>query len=202
MKALLRFITTCFTLVILAAAIWLGTVLWFVNQIPSVPNTDKQETDAIVVLTGGTGRVEYGIKLLKEGRSKKLFISGVSSGVRLQDLIPNYEYNQLPGSVVLGYEAADTKGNARETADWVKKEKIKTLRMVTANYHIPRGQLELSRMLPGVTIIPDPVFPGNFKREGWWRYPGTTRLIVSEYHKYIASSIQHMLGMNGDGKKS
>jgi len=62
-----------------------------------------------------------------------------------------------------------------------------SLRLVTANYHMRRSLLEFSALMPDFTIIPEPVLPGNFQREQWWRHPASRALVLSEYHKYIAT---------------
>ena len=89
--------------------------------------------------------------------------------------------------MVLGYSAGDTAGNARETAEWMAKEGFASLRLVTANYHMRRSLLEFRRVMPGIALIPHPVFPPNFKGEKWWRWPGTASLILSEYSKYLVA---------------
>ena len=40
--------------------------------------------------------------------------------------------------------------------------------------------------MPHVTIIAHPIVPEQVKLQDWWRYPGTAKLLVSEYIKYLA----------------
>jgi uncharacterized SAM-binding protein YcdF (DUF218 family) len=100
---------------------------------------------------------------------------------------------EMNGRITLGYNAEDTIGNAGETAAWMAENGFHSLRMVTANYHIPRGLLEFRRALPGAELIPHPVFPAQVRLEAWWRWPGTTRLVISEYNKYLAASLRGVL---------
>ena len=80
--------------------------------------------------------------------------------------------------VTLGFEAADTRGNAAEIAEWVGQEEITSIRLVTSDWHMRRAAGELERTLPaGVTIIRDAVASK----------PGFATLFV-EYHKFVASS--------------
>ena len=67
--------------------------LAFVKNIPLTPTTNVEMTDALVVLTGGTKRLETGLKLLSESRAKKLFISGVYKGVDVRRLLQIFEQN-------------------------------------------------------------------------------------------------------------
>lgn len=177
----------CAALIFIA---WLAGFVWFVQQVPREATDDTQHTDAIVVLTGGKGRIAYGLKLLSEGRASRLFISGVEDGLTLSDLaIHNY------GSavVMLGYDARNTIGNAMETAQFMRKEHLKSLRLVTASYHMPRALYEMHFQMRGVLIVPDPVFPADFDADRWWTGNASSLILLSEYHKYIAARLRHWL---------
>jgi uncharacterized SAM-binding protein YcdF (DUF218 family) len=180
------------------ALLWSAGLIWFVTLIPSGPATDTTATDAIVVLTGGSLRLDRGFELLTQGRAQKMFVSGVEDGVTLASLLRSREYHVFadhipPGGVTLGYRARSTVGNAEETAQWVAREGVRSIRLVTGNYHIPRSVYELREAMPGIAIIPDPVFPGHFANNGWWQSTGNIRLVISEYHKFVASVIVHTL---------
>ena len=47
-----------------------------------------ERTDAIVVLTGGSGRLERGFELIERGLAQRMLISGVDRTVRREELIP------------------------------------------------------------------------------------------------------------------
>jgi uncharacterized SAM-binding protein YcdF (DUF218 family) len=171
------------------ATAWLIGLLWFVTALPDSVAEPERVTDAIVVLTGGRGRVHKGLQLLAKKRADKLFISGVYRGVDVQELLR--VSRQSPGNlqccVALGYEADSTQGNARETAGWMREQGLHSLRLVTAAYHMPRSLLEFRRVLPNAEIVPHPVFPEPVKQRGWWPWPGSASLIVSEYSKYLVA---------------
>ena len=171
------------------AIAWLIGLLWFATGLPDSVAEPERVTDAIVVLTGGSGRVHQGLRLLAEKRAKKLFISGVYRGVDVQELLRVSQ--QSPGDlqccVALGYEADSTRGNARETAGWMREQGLHSLRLVTAAYHMPRSLLEFRRVLPNADIVPHPVFPEPAKQRDWWSWPGSASLIVSEYSKYLVA---------------
>jgi len=178
--------------VIVAAVAWLGGLVWFVNVLPRETDADPAATDAIVVLTGGSQRVENGLSLLAEGKAKKLFVSGVyrSTDVRALLRTSNQQPQWLTCCIELGHEADNTRGNAAETAAWMKAENFHSLRLVTASYHMPRSLLEFARAMPDATIIPNPVFASNVKQGQWWEWPGTLSLIVTEYVKYLAAVVR------------
>lgn len=174
------------------AAAWLTGLIWFAEDVPRAPAEAETATGAVVVLTGGTGRLSVGVRLLARGRARKLFISGVYRGVDVARILRlvKQQGRELECCMVLGHAADNTRGNARETADWIRKEGFTSLRLVTANYHMRRSLLEFRRAMPEVTIIPHPVFPDGFKADQWWRHPGSLRLVVSEYVKYLIALVR------------
>jgi len=187
---------------LLLMAVSVGSLVWasglyrFSQLIPQPLPDNQVATDAIVVLTGGAGRVGEGLSLLERGLAKKLFVSGVYRGVDVQELLK--VARRAPGNleccIALGYAADNTRGNARETADWMRRESISSIRIVTASYHMPRSLLEFRRALPAdVRIVPHPVFPDGFPTESWWRNVSAMRLAISEYHKYLLARLDEGL---------
>lgn len=174
---------------------WVVGLFAFANSIPRKPQRSREKTDAIVVLTGGSLRLEKGLSLLSQKMGKKLFVSGVHRGVDVQQLIDRSRRSpeMIDCCIVLGYTADHTAGNATETAAWMRKEGYKSLRLVTASYHMPRSLIEFHYAMPHIRIIPHPVFPANVKVDEWWRWPGTAVLIVSEYNKYLVAATLHGL---------
>lgn len=190
-----RRLITAATVIGIAIGVWMGGILAFVAMIPLAKSGVDTKTDAIVVLTGGSGRLNAGLTLLSAARAKKLFVSGVYRGVDVQTLldISRRDPEGLACCIVLGYAAGSTAGNADETAQWLAAEKYASVRLVTASYHMPRSLLEFRHAMPGMTIVPHPVFPPRFKRQQWWRWPGTARLILAEFHKYIGAGMVHAI---------
>ena len=174
------------------SAAWLIGLIWFAETLPRAADAPSTATDAVVVLTGGTGRLEVGIGLLARGRARKLFVSGVYRGVDVAQILRlvKKQGGELECCMVLGHAADDTRGNAAETARWMKKEGFRSLRLVTADYHMRRSRLEFGRVMPGIKIVPHPVFAQGFKADRWWRWPGTLRLVMSEYVKYLIALVR------------
>lgn len=196
-RAMLRSIRRLLGVLLLVGIAWSAGLVWFAEEIPradrtSIPTT---ATDAVVVLTGGPLRVQTGLAVLEAGQARKLLVSGVHPSVEVTELLRSAHRpaGGVECCVVLGYDADNTTGNAAETQRWMQREGYRSLRLVTANYHMPRSLLEFRRALPGVTIVAHPVFPESFKREGWWLWPGSFALVVSEYHKYLAARVRAMI---------
>jgi uncharacterized SAM-binding protein YcdF (DUF218 family) len=170
------------------ALLWLGGLFWFAQAIPDDIADAESETDAIIVLTGGSLRIETGVALLAAGKAKKLFISGVHPGSDVAAVLHGAGVTPDPKllcCIVLGHAADNTLGNAVETAAWMELEGFHSLRLVTSSYHMPRSLLEFSRAMPALRIVPHPVFADRVKQEHWWVWPGTATLIVAEYEKYL-----------------
>ncbi|MBM3571859.1 MAG: YdcF family protein [Alphaproteobacteria bacterium] len=177
------------------AIAWIGGFFWYAAGISLRPDDATPETDAIIVLTGGSRRVETGLQLLAERRAALLFVSGVNRGVERADIL-----RIMPGlpaemvdRIALGYGATDTVGNSIESAHWMRQQGLRSLRLVTANFHMRRSLLEFRHALPEAELVPHPVFPENFKGDDWWRYPGSAALIASEYCKYLAALLRQSL---------
>ncbi|MGH6879808.1 YdcF family protein [Hypericibacter sp.] len=196
-----RWVRRLVLLFLMFGLIWVIGLVAFVTRIPRGGDVDTTTTDAAVVLTGGSERLEAGLELLANGHAKKLLISGVNKDVDLATLLGSLEPAEIPKlspetiacCIALGYSAEDTRGNAVETADWMRQQKFKSIRLITAAYHMPRSMLEFHRAMPGVQVLPYPVFPRQVRQEGWWRWPGTTNLLVREYNKYLVALLRGLV---------
>ena len=177
----------------IAGLLLVAGLIWFAT--PPAVEQPTAPTDAIVVLTGGSLRLQAGIELLREGMGRKLFVSGVSHQVALEDLLraSGNAPDGISCCVVLGHEADNTLGNARETARWMRQEGFRSLRLVTSWYHMPRSLLEFDRAMPEIEIVTHPVFPEQFKHDHWWAWHGRLEPLASEYGKYLASQFRPVL---------
>jgi uncharacterized SAM-binding protein YcdF (DUF218 family) len=173
----------------LSAVAWFSGLLWFTGVVLHSEPAEEKATDAIVVLTGGSGRLDAGLTLLANGKAEKLFVSGVYRGVDVAALLrlSRRAPQELECCIALGYSADDTRGNAVETATWMTEEGYRSLRLVTANYHMPRSLLEFQRSMPSVDVVPHPVKPSNVLIERWWRSAQAARLVLTEYSKYLVA---------------
>jgi uncharacterized SAM-binding protein YcdF (DUF218 family) len=175
---------------------WIAGLVWFVQGVEQGVSDPDSVTDAVIVLTGGRLRIESGLSLLAEGRAKKLFISGVHQGIDIGAMLRQMPHapRGLECCIVLGHAADNTRGNALETAEWLRAEDFHSIRLVTANYHMQRALLEFTRALPpGIRIVPHPVFPEGAQPNNLWSLRGTARLILIEYVKYLGALVRSTL---------
>jgi uncharacterized SAM-binding protein YcdF (DUF218 family) len=140
-----------------------------------------QRTDAIVVPTGGAGRIDRGLALLRAGAAKRMLISGVAPQVRPGELAAEYKVPRrlFACCIDLGHKAVDTQSNAEETAAWVSEHGYRSVRLVTSDWHMARARLELVHALgKDVDVLADGVT--SHPRFG---------LLVAEYNKLLLRQI-------------
>lgn len=175
---------------LILAMVWFVGLLAFTSRVDqSTPAAEPPVSDGVVVLTGASNvRLEQATKLLEAGKGKRLLISGVNREATRDDVLgvtkavkPIYDC-----CVDLGFVAADTIGNARETAEWAKAKDYHSLIVVTADYHMPRSMLELRATMPDVELHPYPVVTESLNAHRWWKGPTSSRRMVVEYCKYLA----------------
>jgi uncharacterized SAM-binding protein YcdF (DUF218 family) len=164
---------------IIAVLAWSAGFVWFIQAIARTTELPPH-ADGIVAFTGGPDRVETALRLLSEGRADHLLLSGIGGGAELPELahLAGLRATPLSARVTIGRSALTTRGNALETAAWVRAAEIQSLLVVTASYHMPRAMAELSRALSNVQLYPVPVSTGR---------PTPLRLLAEEYTKFLLS---------------
>lgn len=148
---------------------------------------EPRTADGIAVLTGGVARIDEAMKLLTQQKAKRLLITGVNRTTSTEELkqLASQGDQLFSCCVDIDKEARNTIDNATETSQWVARNHYTSVIVVTSNYHMPRALAELGRVMPGVTLIPYSVVDNNVHLDRWWTFPGTTRLLISEYLKYL-----------------
>lgn len=161
----------------LAAIIWFTGFGWFTIALPGPAAAIK--TAAVIVPTGAAGRIEHGLEVLADGEAKIMLVSGVDPEVKPGEFAAQFEVpmDVMQCCVDLGYRAVDTRGNAAETAEWIKQGKVKSLRLVTTDWHMRRAAYELRRTIPADVKVVEDAVPSE----------PSLRILFLEYHKWMAS---------------
>ena len=165
--------------------IWMLGFAWFALLLPQP--APIAQTGAVVVLTGGANRIDRGLEILKSGKSKKMLISGVDRDVKPRELAAQY-----PGSakyftccIALGFQSVDTRSNALETAAWVKRKKVTSIRLVTHDWHMRRARFELDRALPNNIAVTNDAVSTH----------ASLSVLFKEYNKYWLRAVASLLGL-------
>jgi len=171
-----------FLLVILLVA--LGVLFVdFAYKTFSVREREKN-ADAIVVLTGGRGRVEEGLRLYRENKGRWLLFIGVDRTVQKGDLLKRGEGQRDETGIILEKVSRNTLENAFYARDLIVKKEITSITLITSRYHMKRATLIFRNLLPkDVAIYPHPVDSKNLKMK-WWNDSGSFRLLFTEFYKY------------------
>jgi uncharacterized SAM-binding protein YcdF (DUF218 family) len=171
-----------FLLVILLVA--LGVLFVdFAYKTFSVREREKN-ADAIVVLTGGRGRVEEGLRLYRENKGRWLLFIGVDRTVQKGDLLKRGEGERDGNGIILEKVSRNTLENAFYARDLIVKKEITSIILITSRYHMKRATLIFRNLLPkDVAIYPHPVDSKNLKMK-WWNDGGSFRLLFTEFYKY------------------
>src|SRR6202011_488199 len=112
-----------------------------------------------------------------------LFISGVNPHVDRVELmrVAGHAGDDDLSRIVIGHDADNTLGNARETAGWMQQEGYRSLRLVTSWYHMRRSLLEFARAMPDARIVAQPVFATHGEGGEYWL--DVALLTIGEYDK-------------------
>ena len=178
---------------LVVALIWFSGLLAFAARVQhSTPPRAPMPAQGVVALTGPNSgeRLSAAVGLLEDGYGRRMLVSGVDKKATREDIrnVSRAVRRLYDCCVDLGFTAADTVGNARETVAWAQAMRYRNLIIITADYHMPRAMLELNAVLrgAGITAQTYAVPTRALKARDWWRNPGAARLMVVEYCKYLA----------------
>jgi uncharacterized SAM-binding protein YcdF (DUF218 family) len=138
-------------------------------------------TDAAVVLTGGSGRIEHAVDVVRDGKAKRLLVAGADPSVTKADLT-----RRIPGSgklikccVDLGSESDDTRTNAEEAQRWLSQHRFQSVRLITSDWHMRRARYEFEKVLGSkYRLVTDGV-----------RTEPSFVTLFGEYNKYVLRRI-------------
>ena len=158
----------------------LGFVLFAFTLGKPAPK-DTAPTDAAVVLTGASGRLEHAIEAIRDHKAKRLLISGADPSVTKVDVVRRLGGDQklVKCCVDLGSESVDTRSNAEEAGRWLSKHRFHSLRLITSDWHMRRARYEFRRVLGSrYDLVPDAV-----------RTEPSFFTLFGEYNKYVLRRI-------------
>ena len=142
------------TVALLLLAYAIGFILFAFTLGKSAP-ADSAPTDAAIVLTGGPGRIEHAIDILRDGKARRLLVAGADPSVTKADLARRIKgSNELVKCCVdLGSESVDTRSNAEEAGRWLAQRHFESVRLITSDWHMRRARYEFQKGLGGKYVL-------------------------------------------------
>lgn len=180
MFTLLKGLVSCILLILLLVSV---LFVDFVYKTYSFRARDLNP-DAIVVLAGGKGRIEEGVRLYREGKGGSLLLIGVDPSVKKSDLYKDFNGVRSSEQVYLEKVSRNTLENAIFARELITKNNIRSMLLITSSYHMKRSLLIFRSILPkDIAIYPHPVV-NKTPVDAWWSHGGSLRLLFSEFYKY------------------
>jgi len=161
----------------LLALIYALGFVFFALTLGKPAGVDVAPTEAAVVLTGGSNRIEHAIDVLKSHDAKRLLVAGADPSVTKADLA-----RRIGGSrrlinccVDLGSESVDTRSNAEEASRWLAQHHFTSVRLITSDWHMRRAAYEFRKLLGDkIILVTDGV-----------RSEPSFLTLFAEYNKYV-----------------
>lgn len=164
---------------------WALGFIWFAIFLPR-PVVEPLRTDGVVALTGGGGRIPHALGVIEKGYARRLLVSGVDREVRPREFAVEYKVppRLMQCCVALGYDAVDTRTNAMETARWVRENKLRSVRLVTTDWHMRRAAFDLSDVASRDLIIIEDAVASK----------PSFKILFIEYNKFVARVLAWTIG--------
>lgn len=163
---------------------WLAGFVWFAVVLPQPHGPGK--SDGVVVLTGGGGRIGRGLETLEKGWARRMLVSGVDREVKPGEFQAEYKVPPalMACCVTLGFQSVDTRSNAREAANWIAANKLRSVRLVTTDWHMRRAATDLAALVPAEVVVIRDAVPSE----------PSLRTLFLEYNKLLARTVQRLAG--------
>ena len=147
-----------------------------------VVNEKPQSSDVIIVLSGGTDRVEQGVTLYQQGYAPKLLLSG-SSAHKMEQLALSLGVPKQ--NILLDVKSTTTFGNAYYSAKIMRAQGFQSAIVVTSDYHTHRASIIFSQFFKGwqLTVCATP-YSSSISTD-WWKYKQTSEYVITEYLKMV-----------------
>ena len=151
-----------------------------------------EHADVIVVLGGGNNDLRYwnGVRLMNEGWAPRLmldvFAKGQTFGNMDIDLARDFVHRTTPGqSTVCPIIMNSTYGEAQHVAECLRGTGVKSILVVTSEYHTRRALSILRERLPQYHIsIYAAADPYSFG-ERWWQTREWAKTTLAEWQRYL-----------------
>ena len=188
MRAISRFFLTLTIILGLGYLAIYGLLLGIGDYL--TPSDQLQKSDAIVVLSGGADRTEWGIKLFKDGWAPKILFSGAAADktgpsnaaamrtTALEEGVP-------ANAILVETKATDTYENGTLSQPILDNIGARKIIIVTSPYHQRRAYEIFKEVFKNepITILNSPSGYSAWSAESWWQKSASFDITVSELVK-------------------
>lgn len=152
------------------ALLYAGTFAVYMMAMPLPFSVPPQGIDGIAVFTGGSGRVDTAVDLMRQGFSGPVLISGVHPDVKLSNLTDVAALTRAQrAAITLDYDSRTTRENVLNTAAWAVQRRVKHVGIITSTYHALRVRVLFRLLAPDMDIVMLPVQPVDGRGEALFR---------------------------------
>lgn len=182
-------------ILLIATAAYFCGFAYFYRQSETI-SCGCADFDAVVVLTGGRGRITRGVHLWRKAPEAYLMISGVDKKFTPEAVLQQYftaqDYHRRD-QIILDYDARTTRENAAEVAAFTKRYNLGRIVVVTSDYHYYRARMEMAQALDQkVDIRYDIIKSGDISRRDWCQEYKELCVYLVEYNKLVGRYMQAM----------
>jgi uncharacterized SAM-binding protein YcdF (DUF218 family) len=184
----------------LTAVIFLIAALVYLPGRLLVVSQPLKPVDAVVVLSGGEGRVEYAAQIFQDVGAKWFVITetgdhvpGYPESVSAFDAVRAMRLGVPEQAIyITPQESSDTAGEAGEVRRVVLDTGVKSLVVVTDPWHTRRAQILFWRVLRGldVELRMRAVAGNSYRPLTWWRTAEQRELTFQEYAKIVYTLVK------------
>jgi len=116
----------------------------------------KPKVDAVMVLTGGRGRLSPALRLFSEVNADWFLISGVGEKNSLNSIFSADELEGIdPEKIILEKQSRSTYQNAAFAKDILVEKGVRSVILVTSSYHMKRALFIFRSVFPeNIELIP------------------------------------------------
>jgi len=151
-----------------------------------------EHADVIVVMGGGNNDLRYwnGLRLMDEGWAPRLvldvFDKGVTFGNKDLDLARGFVVRTAPGrAVVCPIAQNSTYDEARYLAKCLQEMNVKSILVVTSEYHTRRTMEIFRKRLPQYEISIYSADDPYFFNTKWWQNREWAKTTLAEWQRYL-----------------
>lgn len=149
--------------------------IWWVAE-PLRVAAPARPADAIVVFAGGVGesgkagggyqeRVKHAVDLYQQGKAPRMiFSSGYTFVFKETEVMKQLAMaHGVPATaIILETDAATTRENVMFVAQLLRRERWRSILLVSSPYHMRRALLAWRKLAPDIAVIPTPVLSSQF----------------------------------------